>query len=185
MANMLISVVVPCYNEERNIPAVYEAIKKALAAIQPKYDAEIIFVDDGSKDGSVAEMEKLVQKDTEVKFVAFSRNFGKEAALSAGIRYAKGDVVIMLDADFQHPPELIPLFLEKWQNGAEVVVGVRENDANDSIVRRWGAKLFYAAMRRIGETKLVPRGTDFRLISRPVADAFNQFTEHGRIGVWC
>jgi dolichol-phosphate mannosyltransferase len=139
-----------------------------------------LFIDDGSKDQTAAEIEKLAESDSRVKLISFSRNFGKEVATSAGLRYAQGAAVIMIDADLQHPPKLIPLFLQKWQNGAEVVVGVRSKNKNYSLLRKCASALYYKLMKVISNTIMIPRETDFRLIDRAVVDAFNTFTERHR-----
>ena len=176
----LISVVIPCCNEEANVPRLHQALVGVFAPLASRYDAEFLFIDDGSTDGTAAAVEKLAEKDPRVTLVAFSRNFGKEVATTAGIRNARGAAVIMLDADLQHPPELIPLFLEKWRGGAEVVVGVRKKNKHYSLAKRCGAALYYKLMGAISDTPMVPRETDFRLIDREVADAFNTFTERQR-----
>jgi dolichol-phosphate mannosyltransferase len=180
MERTLISVVVPCYNEEGNLPHVYQALTKVFASLGSDYDAEFLFIDDGSEDGTAAEIEKLAEEDPRAKLISFSRNFGKEIAMTAGIRYAKGAAVVMLDADLQHPPELIPLFLEKWRNGTEVVIGVRKKNKKYTLAKRCGAALYYKLMSVVSKTEMVPRETDFRLIDRAVADAFNAFTERER-----
>jgi dolichol-phosphate mannosyltransferase len=180
MEQPLISVVIPCYNEGGNLPRLYQALKSVFSSLGPRYNTEFLFVDDGSEDNSVAEIERLMGVDPQVKLISFSRNFGKEIAMTAGIRYAKGTAIITLDADLQHPPELVPLFLEKWQNGAEVVIGVRKKNKNYTFLKRCGSAVYYRLMQAISGTMTVPRGTDFRLIDRTVADAFNDFTEHQR-----
>jgi dolichol-phosphate mannosyltransferase len=180
MERPLISVIIPCCNEEGNVPRLHQALVHAFAPLGDRYDAEFLFVDDGSEDGTAAAVEKLAKSDPRVKIISFSRNFGKEAATTAGIRYAKGDAVIMLDADLQHPPELIPHFLEKWRNGAEVIIGVRKKNKHYALVKRCGSALYYALMNTMSETAMIPRETDFRLIDRAVADAFNTFTERQR-----
>lgn len=177
---MLISVVIPCYNEESNLPRLHEALADVFASLASRYDAEFLFVDDGSNDGTAATIEKLAASDPRAKLISFSRNFGKEIATTAGICNAQGAAVIILDADLQHPPELIPLFLEKWRNGAEVVVGVRSTNKNYTVVKKCGAALYYKLMKIISKTAIVPRETDFRLIDREVADAFDAFTERQR-----
>jgi dolichol-phosphate mannosyltransferase len=180
MERALISVVVPCYNEKGNLPRVHQALTSVFAHLGSGYDAEFLFVDDGSEDGTAAEIEKLAEEDPRAKLISFSRNFGKEIAMTAGIRYAKGAAVVMLDADLQHPPELIPLFLEKWRNGTEVVIGVRKKNKKYTLAKRCGAALYYKLMSVVSKTEMVPRETDFRLIDRAVADAFNAFTERER-----
>jgi dolichol-phosphate mannosyltransferase len=176
----LISVVIPCYNEEANVPRLHEELAGVFAPLASRYNAEFLFVDDGSKDGTVAAIEKLAARDPRVIPISFSRNFGKEVATTAGIRNAKGAAVIMIDADLQHPPELIPLFLKKWEDGADVVVGVRKKNKHYNPVKRCGASLYYKIMGAISDTPMLPRETDFRLIDRQVADAFNEFTERQR-----
>jgi dolichol-phosphate mannosyltransferase len=180
MERALISVIIPCYNEKGNLPRVHQALKGVFAPLGSRYDAEFLFVDDGSKDGTALEIEKLAESDPRIKFISFSRNFGKEIAMTAGIRHAKGAAIIILDADLQHPPELIPVFLEKWRNGVEVVIGVRKENKNYSLVKRCGSVLYYKLMNAVSKTAMVPRETDFRLIDRAVADAFNAFTERER-----
>lgn len=176
----LISVVIPCHNEKGNLPHVYQALVNVFAPLSSRYYAEFLFIDDGSEDGTAAEIEKLAKDDSRVKLISFSRNFGKEIAMTAGIRYARGAAVMILDADLQHPPRLIPLFLEKWQNGAEVVIGVRKKNKKYPLVKRWGSALYYKLMRSVSSTITIPRETDFRLMDRVVVDAFNTFTEHQR-----
>ena len=174
----LISIVVPVFNEAPNIPKIVNAISVAMA--QSPYKYEIILVDDGSTDKSTLAMNK-VKKANKVICIHLSRNFGKEIALSAGLQWAKGDAVIMLDADLQHPPKLIPKFISKWQAGADVVVGVRKSHAKDSKIKSIGGKLFYTIMSRISKVPVVPHSTDYRLLDRQVVDSYNRFTEHNRI----
>ncbi len=176
----LISVVVPCYNEEGNVSRLYEALTGVFASLSSRYDAEILFIDDGSTDGTAAAIEKLAKSDPRIKSISFSRNFGKEVATTAGIRNARGAAVIMLDADLQHPPELISQFIEKWRDGAEVVIGVRKKNKKYPLAKRCGAALYYKLMNAISDTPMIPRETDFRLIDREVADAFDALTEHQR-----
>jgi dolichol-phosphate mannosyltransferase len=180
MDRVLISVVIPCYNEEGNLPRVHQALVDVFTPLASRYTAEFLFIDDGSTDGTAAAIETLAKGDPRVTLISFSRNFGKEIAMTAGIRYAKGAAVIMLDADFQHPPELMPLFLEKWRNGAEVVIGVRKKNKNDTFIKKCGSALYYKLTTMVSRTEMVPRETDFRLINRAVAEAFNPFTERQR-----
>jgi len=176
----LISVVIPCCNEEGNVPRLHQALVGVFMPLASRYDAEFLFIDDGSTDGTAAAVEKLAEGDPRTQLISFSRNFGKEIATTAGIRNARGAAVIMLDADLQHPPELIPLFLEKWRGGAEVVVGVRKKNKHYTLAKRCGSALYYKLMGAISDTPMVPRETDFRLIDRQVADVFNDFTERQR-----
>jgi dolichol-phosphate mannosyltransferase len=175
----LVSVIIPVYNEADNIPIFFATLSKVLSPLAAKYDWEIIFVDDGSRDASVAELRRLT--DSRVRIVEFSRNFGKEAALSAGLNQARGNAAIMVDADLQHPLELIPEFLKKWEAGAEVVVGIRKTNRRAGLVKRLGSCVFYKIMRRISAVQIKPNETDFRLVDREVIDAFNGLTETGRM----
>jgi len=177
----IISIIIPIYNEEKNIPLIYAEIKKVWEDLKEKYNYEIIFVDDGSADESIKEMEKLATKDAGVKTIEFSRNFGKEIATTAGINNSKGDAVIMLDADLQHPVDLIPKFLKKWEAGIDVVVGVRNQNKSDDFIKRFGSYVFYKLLNAISEVKVVPQATDFRLLDKIVVNEFNHLTEKDRI----
>ena len=174
-----ISIVIPVHNESQNIPIVYQAVKSVLDQLS-SYTHEIIFVNDGSKDNSQAVIDALIADDVTTRSIEFTRNFGKEAATTAGIRESAGDAVICLDADLQHPPALIPALIKHWENGAEVVVGMRSSNSGEGIVKRYGSKLFYAIMSRISETEMVAGETDFRLLDRSVVDAFSSLSERGR-----
>ena len=175
----LISIIVPSYNEEGVIPLAYAELKKVLD--KTNYDYEIIFIDDGSTDNSPKILKDLAEKDNRLKFIQFSRNFGKEIATSAGIQNATGDAIIMIDADLQHPPENIPKFLEKWENGAEVVIGVRNKNKSAGAIKKIGSFIFYKMINSISDTYVIPQATDFRLLDRIVANEFNKLTEKNRI----
>jgi len=177
----LISIIVPVFNEQENIPLIYGRLVGVVGGLAEQYQAEIIFVDDGSLDKSFQILEELANKDQRVKLLQFSRNFGKEIAVSAGLFAANGEAVMMIDADLQHPPELLGQFLEKWQDGAEVVIGIREKNKNEGLVKKLGSFCFYKIMNLIGETKIIPRATDYRLLDRKVVGEFNRFTERNRI----
>ena len=176
-----ISIIIPVYNEQENIPLIYERLIGVIGGLAEQYQTEIIFIDDGSADKSLQVLEGLADKDQKVKLIQFSRNFGKEIAVSAGLFTANGEAVIMIDADLQHPPELLGQFLEKWQNGAEVVIGIREKNKNEGLVKKIGSFCFYKIMNIIGETKIIPRATDYRLLDKKVVNEFNRFTERNRI----
>jgi len=177
----LISIVVPVFNEEKNIPFFARELAGVLRGLENKYGFEIIFVNDGSSDGSSNIIEKLASSSERVKYLEFSRNFGKEIATSAGIRFAKGDAVIMLDADLQHPVDLIPEFIAKWQAGADIVIGIRKKNKGEGFVKKYGSILFYLVMNSIGDTDILPNSTDYRLLDRKVVEEFNRFTERNRI----
>ncbi len=180
MKTSVISVVAPVYNESQNIPLFYAEIEKVADKLD--YAIELIFVDDGSLDSSARTVESLKpHTDVEVRLIELSRNFGKEIATSAGIEAATGEAVVIIDADLQHPVALIPEFVTKWQEGNEVVIGVRATEGHHGGLKKLGSLIFYKIMNYISETKIVPHSTDFRLIDRIVADAFKSFTERQRI----
>jgi len=174
-----ISIIIPFYNEKENVSLIHAELKRVFASLP--YSYEIIFVDDGSTDASGAIIETLIQKDPSVRLVEFSRNFGKEIATTAGFHQAVGDAAIAIDCDLQHPPEIIPKFIEKWNQGAEVVVGIRKESESDLWIKRMGSKIFYAIMNVISDTPIIPHSTDFRLIDRAVLDEFNKISERNRI----
>jgi len=181
MPPKLISIVIPAYNEEKNIPLIYDELLKIFDDLKEKYDYEIIFVDDGSQDKSPEILETLTNQNNKVKYIQFSRNFGKEIAISAGLRNVSGDVAISIDADLQHPPEFIPEFLQKWEKGGEVIIGLRKDYKTSSIFRKFCNFIFYKVQNLISEIKISPNETDYRLLDKKVIETFNKFTERGRI----
>ncbi len=176
-----VCIIIPAYNEEKNILPVYTELKKVIAPLAKAYTFEILFVNDGSSDNTIGEIEKLTQVDETVKYIDFSRNFGKEVATTAGINNCVSDACIMVDADMQHPVELIPEFIARWEKGKDVVIGVRKESKSDGWVKKIGSKLFYQIINRITEVYIVPNATDFRLIDRIVMDEFKRFTEINRM----
>lgn len=176
-----ISIIIPAYNEEKNIPLVYQELQKVFQFCEKKYVFSILFVNDGSSDGTIREIEKLAVSDQNVKYIDFSRNFGKELATTAALNSCQSDACLMLDADLQHPIELIPEFIQKWENGAEVVVGIRNKNKSIGILKKIGSKIFYKIINSIAEVKVVPNATDFRLLDRVVINEFNRFTETNRM----
>ncbi len=144
------------------------------------YDFEFIFVDDGSRDTTAKTLLELSKKDRRINFIQLARNFGKEPAVTAGLHAARGDAAIIIDADLQMPPEIMGEFLQKWEAGGEVVVGVFAS-RNMGKIRELGAKTFYWIMRTIAHTQITPHATDYRLLDRQVIDAFNGLTERNRI----
>jgi len=176
-SNLLISIVVPVYNEERNIPELVHALTTYTNKLP--YNFEFLLVDDGSRDESAKVIQAQAAREPRIKLVQLARNFGKEAAVSAGLSRVKGEATIIMDADLQMPPALIGEFIEKWQQGVEVVVGVFA-ERNMSKIRAIGAHTFYTIMSKIGHTKITPNATDFRLLDRQVVDVFNELTERNR-----
>lgn len=180
MKALSLSVVVPVLNEAANVGPLYKALQPVLTgAVKDAY--EIIFVDDGSTDATADLVARLHKKDKRVKLVSLSRNFGKEIALAAGINAAQGQAVLMMDGDGQHPVDRIPDFVKAWRGGAQVVVGVRNTNASEGWVKRYGSKLFYAVFNRISGFKMVPGSSDFRLIDQEVRREFIKLKEPNAI----
>lgn len=142
---------------------------------------EIIYVNDGSKDDTLAILTKIAKKNSHVKVVNLSRNFGKEIATTAGISVASGDATVIMDGDGQHPPAILSEFIKKWEAGAQVVVGVRSKNEKEGFVKHYGSKVFYKLFNSTSGAEIVPRSTDYRLIDRTVRDEFLKFTERQRI----
>jgi len=175
----LISLIVPIYDEEKNIPILYEKISAFVGELS--YDWEFIFINDGSRDKSMTELDRISANDPRAIVIDFSRNFGKEIAVTAGINRAKGEACIMIDADLQHPIEKISEFLDKWEKGAEVVIGVRQSNKGEGLIKKFGSYFFYKIINSISDTKIVPQATDYRLLDRVVIDEFNKLTEKNRM----
>lgn len=181
MKQTKLSVIVPVHNEEEGIRQfLKEQLLKELDRIT-KYDYELILVNDGSTDNTLSILQDFAQGNQQIKVISFSRNFGKEPALSAGLAYATGDAAITIDADGQQPPKLIPKFIKKWEDGAEIVTGVRDHYTKHGTIQKLGSKLFYKLLNLMGNKHTVPGSTDFRLMDRVVIDEFNQLSEHNRI----
>lgn len=172
--DFLLSLVIPLFNEEENIQPLYDAIDKATKGIS----IEIIFVDDGSKDKSLAIIKNLSQKDDRIQYLSFSRNFGHQNALKAGIDYSKGDCVISMDADLQHPPELIPSLIEKWKEGYEVVYTIRKYDRKTAFLKKITARLFYGIIRSLSKTKIEKGTADFRLLDKKIIKEIKALKEN-------
>jgi polyisoprenyl-phosphate glycosyltransferase len=177
---VLLSVVVPAYNEAGNLAAFNTQLTKVLRGVTDD-SYEIIYVDDGSSDETAGLVKEFCAKDKRVKLLSFSRNFGKEIATTAGINQAAGQAVMSIDADGQHPLALIPEFLAKWRSGAKVVIGRRTTNQKEGLIKRFGSKLFYKIFNRTTGMKILPGSTDFRLIDRSVQQEFARMTERSRI----
>lgn len=183
MANsleLMLSVVVPLYNEGAGIDSFHVTLTTTLEQSDLR-SYEIIYCDDGSSDQTGQRVDALSKQDKHVKLLRLSRNFGKENALSAGIAHARGQAVIMVDGDGQHPVELIPDFIQKWKNGAQVVIGVSANHKQSNTIKRWEAILFYKLFNTLTGQKLLAGSTDFRLIDRVVREEFLRLNESDRI----
>lgn len=178
----LLSVIVPCYNEEENVSYFYEELMKQENALrQREVELELIYVDDGSGDGTVSEVKKLHEADERVHLVSFSRNFGKEAGIYAGLKRATGDYVVLMDADLQDPPSLLPEMLHYLEDeNYDSVATRRVTRKGEPVIRSFFARRFYALMKRISHTEIVDGARDYRLMKRPVVDAILSMTEYNR-----
>lgn len=173
-----LSIVVPIFNESDNIIAFYERTIKVLDELSEPY--EIIFINDGSTDDSLDLLVELHKKDRKIKIINFSRNFGKEIAMTAGIDYASGEAVVPIDADLQDPPEVIVNLFDKWKEGYDVVYATRSSREGETWLKKWSSKMFYKVMCLLTNIE-IPRDTgDFRLIDRKAVEALKRLREHHR-----
>ena len=180
---MLISLIVPCYNEEEAMPLFYQEAARVAAQMEKSHGAEfeIIFVDDGSKDGTLRVARELHDADPRVRYVSFSRNFGKEAGIYAGLKAAKGDYVATLDADLQDPPALLPDMLDALLTGDyDCAAPRRTTREGEPPVRSWFARMFYRIINKMSDTEIVDGARDFRLMSRRMVDAVLEMSEYNR-----
>lgn len=173
-----VSVVVPCHNEEANLRQLHERLAAVLDGAGLAW--ELVCVNDGSEDGTLSGLIRLQAADGRLRIHDLSRNFGKEAALTAGLDQARGDVVIPLDADLQDPPELIPVLIAKWQEGFDVVNAVREAREGEGWLKRGSAHLFYRLLNRLSAIEIPPDTGDFRLLSRAAVEALRRMPERRR-----
>jgi len=174
----LLSVVVPCYNESDGLRALLAALTPVLEPLAPRH--EIILVDDGSRDNTFDIARELSRSDPRVKALRFARNFGKEAAMAAGLAHAAGDAVVLMDADLQHPPAVIPDMLKAWAAGADMVIAVRRRRDTDSWLRRLVSRAFYHLFDAVSEVRIPPGAGDFRLFDRKVVQAIVSLPERNR-----
>jgi polyisoprenyl-phosphate glycosyltransferase len=176
--NPSVSVVVPCFNEEQIIG---EAHRRLVATLdQMAADFEIFYVDDGSTDSTAESLREIQAHDKRVRVIRFSRNFGHQMAITAGLEYASGDAVVVIDADLQDPPEVIQEFFQKWIEGYDVVYGVRSEREGETAFKRWTARMFYRIIARLSDTKIPVDTGDFRLMDRTVVDALLDMPERDR-----
>lgn len=177
---MTISVIVPCYNEAESLPYFYEEMKKVSAQME-KYSLELLFVNDGSKDGTLALLKAYAQKDSCVRYLSFSRNFGKEAAMYAGFCNAHGDYVAVMDADMQDPPSLLPKMVEILESGEYDSVATRRvSRVGEPPIRSWFARRFYEIINMISDADVVDGARDFRLMKHEMVDAIVSMSEYNR-----
>ena len=177
----LLSVVVPCYNEEENVSFFYEELMKVQDFFSEReVELEVLYVDDGSRDNTVAEVKKLREKDGRVHLVSFSRNFGKEAAMFAGLENAQGDYVVIMDVDLQDPPSLLPEMYGYLQEGYDSVATRRVSRKGEPPVRSFFARMFYRLMKKISRTEIMDGARDYRLMTRQMVDAILSMQEYNR-----
>ena len=175
----LLSLIVPVYNEEEVLPASYERMSAAMAALEG-YDYEIIYVNDGSRDGTMKQLRKIAGEHVDVHVVSFSRNFGHQLAVTAGMDRAKGDALIIIDADLQDPPEVIARLVEAWEQGADIAYGKRLKREGETIFKKLTAFCYYRLLNAMSAYPIPLDTGDFRLLDRKVADVFLKMREHNR-----
>lgn len=173
-----ISFVVPVFNEEENIHEFYRRLTQVMAPLP--YDYEILFIDDGSKDRTSQLIRELAGKDPHVQGYVFARNFGHQLALTCGLDQSTGDAVISMDGDLQHPPEMVPELLKKWEEGFEIVQTVRKATEDATWFKNITSRLYYKLINSMSEVRITPGGSDFRLMDRKAVDALNRFRERAR-----
>ena len=180
-----ISVVIPMYFEEEVVKECYSRTKVVLNSLVD-YDHEIIFVNDGSKDKTLEMLETIAQNDVKAKVISFSRNFGHQAAVTAGLKEVTGNVVVIIDAGLQDPPELIPKMLELWEQGNQIVYGKRKKRDGESVFKLATAKMFYKTLNALSDVDIPKDTGDFRLVDRKVVDVMNSLPEHNKFlrGLW-
>lgn len=173
-----LSLVVPMHNEQETISRFFEVVIPILNQIDDKW--EIVCINDGSRDQTLAILKDIHARNAKIKIISLARNFGKENALTAGLQFASGQVVIPIDADLQDPPELIPEMVDKWRDGADVVLAIRKDRSSDSFLKRLTANVFYKIFIKISETEMVPNAGDFRLMDKSVVEALLTLPERSR-----
>jgi dolichol-phosphate mannosyltransferase len=176
----LISIVCPAYQEEEVLPLFHAALVEAIEPLAAEFELEILYVDDGSRDGTLDVIRRLAVADPRVRYLSLSRNFGHQAALTAGLEHARGDAVVSLDSDLQHPPALIPALVARWREGHDVVLTIRADDARLGRFKRWSARAFYRVLAWCSKLDVRPSASDFRLLSRAAVDGLLRLRESHR-----
>ena len=175
-----VSVVIPMYYEEEVAEICYDRVSTVLRKLSDKYEYEIIFVNDGSKDKTLSILKNIADNNKCVKIISFSRNFGHQAAVTAGLKEVTGDAIVIIDADLQDPPELIPEMLELWEQGNEVIYGKRKTRKGESAFKLLTAKMFYKTLNALSDVEIPKDTGDFRLVDRKVVDVVNNLPEHNK-----
>lgn len=180
----LVSIVVPCYNEQEVLPMFYDEITKTAAQMSEQYpelEFEFVFINDGSKDKTLEILRSLADKDKRVRYISFSRNFGKESGMYAGLQNAKGDFIVVMDADLQHPPSFLPQMYSYVRDGEyDCATTRRVSRKGESKIRSWFARKFYKIMNKISQTEIVDGAQDFRFMTRQMVDAILDMSEYNR-----
>ena len=174
----LISIIVPVFNEEDNIEVFYQEVCRYMEPL--KYQFELIFVDDGSSDATPLILERLSQHDSRLRGLIMARNYGHQLALTCGLDYADGDAVITMDGDMQHPPEMLPLLISKWEEGFEVVQTIRVSTEGVSAFKTFTSSLYYKLINWMSNVRIQEGGSDFRLLDKIVVQSFRRFKERAR-----
>ena len=175
-----ISVIIPMYYEEDVAEECYRRVSTVLYSLKEKYNYEIIFINDGSKDKTGAILENIANEDKNIKLIEFSRNFGHQSAVTCGLKYSTGDCVVIMDADLQDPPELLPDMLKKWEEGYDVIYGKRKSREGESAFKLLTAKAFYSTLNKLSDIEIPKNTGDFRLVDRKVVDVVNNLPEHNK-----
>ena len=174
-----ISIIIPAYNEEESLPLLYDRLSKVILNLK-NYEFELLFINDGSKDNTLKIIKELREKDSKISYVDFSRNFGKEVAMIAGLDYAKGDCVIFIDADLQDPPELIPELIKYWEEGYDDVYARRRSRKGETFLKKFTSKMYYKVLQSLTRVEIQKDTGDFRLLDRRCVNALKQLRETQR-----
>ena len=174
-----ISIIIPAYNEEESLPLLYDRLSKVISNLE-NYEFEMLFINDGSKDNTLKIIKELREKDSKISYVDFSRNFGKEVAMIAGLDYAKGDCVIFIDADLQDPPELIPELIKYWEEGYDDVYARRRSRKGETFLKKFTSKMYYKVLQSLTRVEIQKDTGDFRLLDRRCVNALKQLRETQR-----
>ena len=174
-----VSVVIPMYYEEEVAEECYKRVKNMLSSLKD-YEHEIIFVNDGSKDKTLEILENIAERDKQVKVLSFSRNFGHQCAVTAGLKYVTGDAIVIIDADLQDPPELIPEMIKLWEQGNEVIYAKRKTREGESKFKLLTAKMFYKILNGLSDVEIPADTGDFRLVDKKVVEVINSMPEHNK-----
>ena len=178
MNRPIYSIVVPLYNEEEALTETYKRLKTVMDSLDQPY--EVVMVNDGSRDGTALMAREICEKDPSFKLIHFSRNFGHQTAITAGMDHASGDAIVVIDADLQDPPEIIREMIAKWKQGFEVVYGKRVSRKGETFFKRFTARMFYRILNKMTDVRIPTDVGDFRLIDRKVRDALMTIPEHNR-----